>query len=80
MVTPFDKAGTGEMDILVKAQPGYVVSVTSSDRICQLRSVDDECKQALSDFAKAYGTREGDMDSQDDSDPECPDLVDWPRQ
>ena len=46
------------MDILVKARPGHVVSITSNASICQLRLVNEDCIQALQDFQIAKGTRE----------------------
>ena len=58
VVSPFLPSGVATMDILVKARPGHVVSITSNASICQLRLVDEDCIQALQDFQIAKGTRE----------------------
>ena len=71
IVVPYGVDGVTKMDVLVKAEQGHEVVLNSVQTFCQMCAMDDERRQALSDFHQARETREYEPEEE-----ELPALVD----
>ena len=86
VVVPYGVEGITRMDVLVKAEQGHEVVLNSVQTFCQMCAMDDERRQAITDFNRAKMTREYEPDEEPppgtwvndwpESDIDLPELVD----
>ena len=60
LVAPCDVNGIVEMEVFVRSCNGEAVVINPGDCVCTLRSIDEDCLQAVRDFRLSCIRRETD--------------------